>query len=486
MIKRKIQFYLLVIFCLVIISCQKEKFTTSGDFKLQFSTDTVSFDTIFTSIGSVTQRFTVKNPGKYSVRISRIFLAGGEKSPFRLNINGVGGNEDHDVTISSGDSIYIFAEVTVDPTGQNNPMIIKDSIVFELNGNIQDVNLTAFGQDVHLYKDDVLTTQHWENDKPYLIYNSILVGSSETLTIDPGCRIYFHKGASLFVKGTLYVKGTFEEPVKLLGDRLEKDYADAPGQWGAWKVLEDKSKYIYGGIHFLKGSKDNTIDYAVIKNANKGIQLDSIGVSSNPVLVLSNSRIENMTLNCIDARTTKLKAFNCIFANSGSYSVALCFGGNYEFDHCTVANYFRLNNRKEPALILNNYYTYGSTVYAYDLTKAYFANCIIYGSMDNEIALDNVEGAQFNYRFQNCLLKANSSVFSKDPAFLGSIFNKDPLFTDISKNDCSIDSLSPAKNVGDRNIAIQFPTDLNNYSRFADEGPDLGALEWKPSGKKKE
>ena len=203
MIKRKIQFYLLVIFCLVIISCQKEKFKTSGDFKLQFSTDTVSFDTIFTSIGSVTQRFTVKNPGKYSVRISRIFLTGGEKSPFRLNINGVGGNEDHDVTISSGDSIYIFAEVTVDPTGQNNPMIIKDSIVFELNGNIQDVNLTAFGQDVHLYKDDVLTTQHWENDKPYLIYNSILVGSSETLTIDPGCRIYFHKGASLFVKGTL-------------------------------------------------------------------------------------------------------------------------------------------------------------------------------------------------------------------------------------------------------------------------------------------
>ena len=169
-----------------------------------------------------------------------------------------------------------------------------------------------------------------------MIYNSILVGSSETLTIDPGCRIYFHKGASLFVKESLNVKGTLEEPVKLLGDRLEKDYADAPGQWGAWTVLADKSKYIYGGLHFLKGSKDNTIDYAIIKNANKGIQLDSIGISSNPVLVLSNSRIENMSLNCIDARTTKLKTFNCIFANSGSYSVALCFGGNYEFYHCTM------------------------------------------------------------------------------------------------------------------------------------------------------
>ena len=488
MIKRKIQFCLFAVFCLVIISCQKEKFTTSGDFKLQFSTDTISFDTIFTRIGSVTQRFTVKNPSQYSVRISRIFLAGGEKSPFRININGVGGDEDQNVTISSGDSIYIFAEVTVDPTGQNNPMIIKDSIVFNVNGNIQDVKLAAFGQDVHLYKDDVLTTQHWKNDKPYLIYRSIMVGSSETLTIESGCRVHFHKGASLFVKGTLNVKGTFEERVKFLGDRLESGYADVPSQWGAWEVLDNKSKYIYGGIHFLKGSKDNIIDYAVIKNANKGIQLDSMGFSDNPMLVLSNSRIENMSLNCIDARTTNLKAFNCIFANSGSYCVALSFGGNYEFDHCTVANYFSSSSgiRKEPALILNNYYTYGSTVYAYDLAKADFANCIIYGAMDDEISLDKVNATVFNYRFQNCLIKNNSSVFSKDPAFLGSIFNNDPKFTDISKNSYSIDSLSPAKNVGDRNIATQFPTDLNGNSRLIDEGPDLGALEWKHEKKKKE
>lgn len=488
MIKIKNQFcyFLLFFFLLFITSCQKEKFSTSSDFKLQFSIDTVSFDTIFTRIGSTTQWMTVKNPSKYSINISKIFLAGGAKSPFRLNINGLAGYEDSDIKMSSGDSIFIFVEVTIDPAEKNNPMLIQDSIVFEVNGNRQDVDLMAFGQDFHMYNGEILTTQHWQNDRPYLIYNSIMVDSLETLSIDAGCRIYFHKGSSLFVKGTLNIKGTLEEPVKLMGDRLEKNFDNDPGQWGAWSVLKDQSKCIYGGLHFLKGSKDNSIDYAIIRNANKGIQIDSMGFSSNPVLIISNSQIENMLLNCIDARATKLKAINCIFANSGSYSVALRFGGDYEFYHCTLANYYssRSNIRKEPSLILNNYYINENKVFAYDLTKAYFANCIIYGARDSEILLDNGKGAQFNYRFQNCLLKVNKTFFSDDPAFRGSIFNKNPLFTDISESKYSIDSLSPAKNIGDRIIATQFPIDLGGISRLGDEGPDLGALEWKALRKK--
>lgn len=483
MIKKKIRIWLFIILCLLIISCQKEKFTNSSDFKLQFSTDTVCFDTIFSNIGSTTQWLKVKNPGKYSVSIAKIFLAGHEKSAFRININGVGANEDHDVKISSGDSIFIFVEATIDPTEQNNPMVIKDSIVFELNNNIQVVNLIAFGQDFHLFDGEVITTQNWKNDKPYLIYHSILVDSLETLSIDPGCRIYFHKGASLFVKGTLNVNGSLEDQVKFSGDRLEDDYDDEPGQWGAWTVLDDQSKYLYGGLHFLKGSRDNTIDFAVIKNANKGIQLDSLGYSGNPLLILTNTIIENMSLNCIDARTANLKAINCLFTNSGSYNVALRFGGNYEFYHCTLGNYFssRLSIRKEPSLILNNYYSYNNKVFAYDLTKADFANCIIYGAMDDEILLNQIDATVFNYRFQNCLLKTNSSLYSKNPEFAGSIFNKDPMFTDISKNSYSIDSLSPARNVGDIDIANQFPTDLIGNSRLAVDGPDLGALEWTSS-----
>lgn len=482
MVKKLLSFLFFVCIVFLIFSCQKETFSTSGNIKLKFAPDTVSFDTIFTTFGSTTQRLRIKNPSNHSINISRIYLAGGENSPFRLNINGVKSYEDRDVRISKGDSLYIFVEVTVDPTNQDNPMIVQDSIIFELNGNQQDVDLIAYGQDFHLFNGDVLNSQHWKNDKPYLIYNSVLVDSMATLTIDPGCRIYFHHESSLFVKGTLKVEGTYDEPVNFAGDRLEQYYDDKPGQWGAVKILDDKSLYIFGGIHFLTGSKDNRIDHAIIKNANKGIQVDSVGNSTNPVLILSNTIIKNMTLNCLDARTTRVKADNCIFANSGSYSVALRFGGKYEFDHCTVANYYN-GTRQEPSLVINNYYKYNSIIYAFDLEKAIFSNCIIYGEYGgngDEILLDGIPQSQFNYQFQNCLLKTDPT-HAQETEFKNSIFNKDPRFV-VEKNfDYAIDSLSPARNIGDLEIAKQFPLDLNNESRLADEGPDLGALEWVPA-----
>ena len=486
MVKGIIQFGILFLITgLITVSCNKDIVTTNPDAKLEFTTDTLSFDTVFTSIGSTTQWFKAINRNKQAINISRIFLAGGNSSPFRLNINGIESVDESDVKIEGNDSLFIFVEVTIDPTGQNNPMVISDSVVFEVNGNVQDVNLIAFGQDFHLLNGDVIESQHWVNDKPYLIYNSVLVDSLKTLTIDPGCRIHFHKGSSMFVKGTLNVNGTFEEPVTFGGDRLEGIYKDVPGQWGATTILGNNSLYVFGGIHFLLGSRDNTINYAVIKNAYKGIQIDSMGFSENPMLTLTNSRIENMTLNCIDARTTSVRASNCIFANSGSYTVALLFGGDYEFYHCTLANYYYLSNRNDPTLILNNFYKYNGDTYSFDLTKADFGNCIIYGNNETELGLENAGTGTFNYLFQNCLLKTGGKDNLKGPGFPNTIYDKDPLFVNIGEHNYAIDSLSPARNVGDLDIAKRFPTDLDNNSRLADEGPDLGALEWIPTEKRK-
>ena len=353
-------------------------------------------------------------------------------------------------------------------------MIVQDSVVFQLNGNTQDVNLIAFGQDFHLFDGEVIKSQHWENDKPYLIYHSVMVDSLETLTIDAGCRIHFHKGSSLFVKGTVTANGTYEQPVQFLGDRLEEGYRDVPGQWGAWTDLSNGGTYVYGGIHLLQGSRDNFFNYAIIKNANKGIQIDSMGYSENPMLTIHNSRIENMSLNCIDARTTKIVASNCIFANSGSYSLALLFGGDYQFNHCTVANYYSLSTRREPALFMNNYFEYNNTTYSFDF-NAVFGNCIVYGNNFNEVSTDTGGSGTFSYLFKNCLLNIKDTT---GDGFVNTPFNKDPLFADIAVSNYSLSSLSPAKNAGNIEIARLFPFDLNKVSRLADEGPDLGALEW--------
>lgn len=58
----------------------------------------------------------------------------------------------------AGDSLFVFVQVTVDPTGSTSPLLIKDSVIFETNGNIQDVKLTAIGQDVYLVKPDRFPT----------------------------------------------------------------------------------------------------------------------------------------------------------------------------------------------------------------------------------------------------------------------------------------------------------------------------------------
>ncbi|MEA3317446.1 MAG: hypothetical protein U9R54_05775, partial [Bacteroidota bacterium] len=241
------------IFIIVIFSCQKENFNTSGEAKLVFSTDTIMFDTIFTTIGSSTQHFTVHNPYNKSVNISSIALAGSSSSVYRLNIDGYSGTSASDIELKAKDSLYIFAEITIDPNNSNLPLVVKDSIVFTTNGNKQYVNLMAWGQDVHIINGEIVQTQTWQNDKPYLIYNSMLVDTNSVLTIESGASLYFHKNSRLYVAGTIIANGNIDEPVVFTGDRIDDQYSDIPGQWD--------------GIWLMAGSKNNVFTYSEIKNA---------------------------------------------------------------------------------------------------------------------------------------------------------------------------------------------------------------------------
>ncbi|TSA30939.1 MAG: right-handed parallel beta-helix repeat-containing protein [Porphyromonadaceae bacterium] len=473
---------LLVLF----FSCRKNDPIVNPDAKLEFSTDTVLFDTIFTTIGSTTKNFRVYNKHAQPITIDRIILAGNQGSRFRLNINGKLTNELEKIEILAKDSMYIFVEVTLNPTNQNNPMVVQDSVVFQTNGNTQDVDLIAFGQDVHLVNGEILKTQTWINDKPYLVYNSMLVDSLQTLTIEPGTRIHFHKRSSMLVKGTLLVNGTLEEPVSFLGDRLEHQYDEYPGQWGSWMEYENGSVYILGGIHFLNGSKDNMIRYAVIKNAMKGIQADTLANPSKPTLTISDTRIENMSVAGIYAQSSTILASNCLIANCGSWCVALTLGGSYEFYHCTISNNsnFGVGNRTEPALMLNNFFVYEGTAYVYNLYNALFANCIITGSRPMEIEFINTINkkpvpGQFNYIFDHCLVTIDTMNTSDESKWIDVVKNLYPRFDSLTftVRDYRLDTLSPAKDRANPVFSKLFPLDLIGISRLSDAGPDIGAYE---------
>src|SRR5690606_2924789 len=188
-------------------SCKKDKIDYGSGVKLSFLTDTLTFDTVFVSLGSTTKYFTVRNTENKPIEISKISLKNGQQSSFRLTIDGDATNIAENVMIPAKDSIYIFVEVTVDPSSEALPFVIEDEVIFDINGNRQEVILQAYGQNAHFFNGEVIQTQTWNNDLPYVILNSIELEKGHTLTIEEGATVYFGGNSGMFINGTLNISG---------------------------------------------------------------------------------------------------------------------------------------------------------------------------------------------------------------------------------------------------------------------------------------
>lgn len=455
--------------CFLFHSCEKEKLNSLSNTILHFSSDTVTFDTLFTSIGSPTKNLRVINQTNENIIISSVRLAGGNRSDFRMNVNGDVTNETYNIQIPAQDSIFIFIEATLGKTGKSAPLITEDSIIFRINNIEQKVRLMAWGQDFVLIKSDILKTSIWNNERPYLVYNEALVDSDQTLTIEKGTIVYFHKNAGLKVKGTLEVEGTFEEPVEFRGDRLEPAFNDIPDQWN--------------GIILYSGSHNNKINYAKIKNANIGLQVGTIEHSGYASVELSNTRIENMSWSGIWAMKSRILAYNCIISNVRYYNTALLLGGDYQFYHTTFANYY--NNlssgiRTTETLVVSNYLVDINTGVRYvgDMKEATFGNCIITGNRMNELLVSMDKKGESNYLFDRSLIQISDTFKIADPnRFIDIIRNVNPRFKSPYKGNFELDTLSILKDYGRINYSKLYPVDLKNDSRISDDGPDPGAFE---------
>lgn len=462
--------------------CERDYMFRGSTEGISFSLDTVMFDTIFTSIGSATRHFRVYNPYGSDMTIDAIELAGGEGSKFRINVNGIPEHRVDDVALRTGDSLFVFVEVTINPDANSDAsFVVVDSVLFYTKERIQSVKLVAYGQDVVLMRKDSITSQTFTADKPYLIYDWLMVGQGSTLTIEEGAHLHFYKGASLIVHkdASLIVNGTQEKPVVFTGSRLEGWYADKPGQWGS--------------IWLMPGSRDHSINYADIRNATYGLVVDSVGINGQAPLLLSNTRIEHITHQGLVAQSSSIIAHNSLFADCGSASVALTLGGNYAFYHCTIANFYRWGYRGIPALLLSNYFMNDQGIAEImDLESALFSNCIIYGPNENEIGLDfepkdtkkSRGEAQkeflLNYKFEHSLIKTSMSevALSNKNHFEDVIVNRNPAFMDVSAYNYHLDTLSVAQDAGHAEVARRYPFDYAGNNRV--DGavlPDLGFLE---------
>ena len=450
-------------------SCQKEHESDSNGKQLSFSTDVMAFDTIFTSIGSPTKNLRVYNTTNDRVVVSSIRLAGGENSSFRLNVNGEASNEVLNIEIPARDSIFIFVEAALNKNDNQQIMVAEDSILFQVNSKEQKVKLLAWGQDFRMVRSEMLKTTTWTKEKPYLVYNYAFVDSCQTLTIEPGCTIYFHKNAGLFIKGTLIVDGTPGDPVVFKGDRMESSYANEPDQWN--------------GITLLSGSHNNLINHSIIRNANIGLQVGNIEKQGFASVELANTRIENMSWSGIWAMKSKILAYNCVIANVRYYNTALLLGGDYQFYHTTFVNYhsdlLTAANNTETVTISN--YLVNSTngaKYIGDLNQAVFGNCIIAGLNRDELRIAMDKQGKSSYLFDHCLIQISDTFKLSTPdRFIDIQRNISPRFINPQKGNFELDTLSVAKDYGKQSYARIVPFDLKGTGRNADAGPDLGAYE---------
>ncbi|CAN5232918.1 hypothetical protein BH09BAC5_BH09BAC5_13230 [soil metagenome] len=464
--------FIVIIFVEIFSGCRKDPLNTDSSAKLLFSADTVVFDTVFTTVGSATRQFKVYNTSHKSVNISSIKLAGGSASNFHLNIDGDPVVSTGDIILRGGDSMYVFVDVDIDPNNSNSPLMIEDSIQFVTNGNRQHVILNAVGQDAYFHYNTYLNCNEvWTNDKPHVIYGYAVIPQCCTLTLMPGTKVFVHKNGILAADScsTLKVLGSSSNPVTFQGDRLEAEYADEPGQWNF--------------IWLSSQSHDNVIDWAVIKNGNVGVLCDSTyAPSANPTVKITNTRIMNMALAGIYGRDSWVEGDNVAVSNCAEYCVAIAYGGKCKFRQCSFGDYWNIDSRTTPCVLLNNWYKIDESTNNYrDLTQADFYNCIIYGSLTNELALDSNAAAptQFNYFFKNCLIKTNLNT-SNTTYFQNNRINVDPAFTDGSINNLHIGASSGAKDFGDSSIGILIPFDLGNMNRTLDGFPDIGAYEYQP------
>lgn len=468
-IKKKILLNIVValFFLGAIVSCERDLFDSHKYGNFTFSTDTVMFDTVFTSIGTATYKLVVKNPNDFNLFLDSVYLAGKSANGYVINIDGESSLSAKNLVIDAGDSLYIFIQSFVPANDDNNPFLKEDSIIFVSGDQISNVKLIAVAQNVISFRNTSIQSQEWSNQKPYLVFGTLTLDASHILTIREGARVYFHKNAKMVINGTLNILGTHDHPVLFKSDRLEKDYDSIPGQWG--------------GIELYGKEQRHLIDNAIIRNATTGLKIGNYKNSDIVKADITNAIISNMGYSALLSYQAELSLKNCIIANSANILCGI-YGGNYEFLHCTLANYgakYVARSVSSKSLLVQNYIqvvTNDGNIEVIDksLDKAYFANSIVYGNSSNEIILSGRNGESVNYTFENCLLNISNVYLGS--GIINSITNETPKFKNPLKEDFSLDTLSPAKDKGKAEIGILVPFDLNNNSRNVTI-PDLGAIE---------
>lgn len=446
-------------------SCRKDFETIASSGNLTFSSDTIFLDTVFNNLTTTTQILTVYNQSKNDITIPKIQL-GKPDSKYRLNVDGIPGNEFDDVLVLKEDSIFVFIETTVDAADTDDEMLYKDQILFDPNGTSQDVDLITLVREATLLypttgTDFELTETTFSKDIPYVIYGNAIVPENSSLTVEAGSTIYFSEDASLTLSNgsTFNIEGTLQDSVVFRGDRLNYNYDRVPGQWSGINIQEN----VTANINFLR-----------VLNPSTGLEI------KNSNLTIKNTEIYNASDYSISAENATIAGENLALGQARIANLNLQ-GGTHHFKHCTFANYWSKGVRFTKNIQLSNYTTseeIGTT--ELPLTQVHFTNCIVAGSRRDEIDFDKKEEfAVFNFSFTNCLLNLEKGEDFADTDntnyYTNCLFNKTLDFRNTSLNDLRIGLNNEGIAKAAISTASSVPLDLVGTDRTT--APDIGAYQ---------
>lgn len=446
-----------IVLVLFIYACSKQGVITSTDAALFTSTDSLHFDTVFTTQGSVTGRFKIFNPNTQALVLSNVQLAGGNASTFSINVNGFNGPTVQNISIAAGDSAYVFAVVRINPNSANTPFLVQDSIRIHWNGNTKWVQLSAYGQNARFLQNIRVTTDTaWTNSLPIVVLGGVRVNNGATLTIQPGTRVFTHATAPFLVDGTVRSMGTAAAPIVFRGLRIDEPYNSFPASWP--------------GLVFTAASSNNILQYTKVLNAYQAV-VAGAQAGTSPKLTMLQCEVNNAFDAGVWAINSRVNAVNCLLVNSGKNLVIQ--GGVYSFTHCTVAAlpspYFvRTNATASITNLVNNVPV---------PTQANFTNCIVFGQgsiIENELQVGGTAAANFQVSLINCLYRVKD-----DPPFttvVNSLKNQLPLFDSLPPTQPRVFTLQAGSAAVNRGVNAGVSVDILGNPRPVGL-PDLGCYE---------
>lgn len=449
---------------LVISSCVKSPEFAQNE-SLEWSNDTVYFDTIFTRQSqtgnypiSVTKILSVKNPSALWVN-ANFEVAGGDQSSYKINVDGLSGSKINNIEIAPNDSVFVFVQCALEANKETQPALVLDSIWARVGTRNSKIMLAAYGWDAHYVRDSIIPNNTVWSDasKPYVIIDGAYVAPNSKWTWKEGIQVYASARSGIYVYGEFNIEGSKEARVSIQGDKPVFSSKTLPNQWY--------------GIYFAPGGKGN-IKYGDITNASFGVRTDSLAQGNAPSIRLSNTRIQYCGQTCLVSLSGGIEAENCLFADAGSYTFLGYFGGWYNFNHCTFADHSQIAIRRDGHFGMTNTLRDGNG-YLLDVKNLTFSieNSIIWGNRMDEVALDKVDQADFNFNSSFTLFRTKNEeeIIPKTTNY----FNLDPLFEDHEIGNFSLTTTSPA--LEKANPASGLSVDLFGNSRG--NPADIGAIE---------